>query len=378
MKPFIRNIVIVFLVLFATVPELINAQGYYNKYEYRRKRHEITFGAGASSCLTDLGGRDAVGSGFLWDLELAKTSFVANFSYIYNLASKVTLRANLAYSNVSGDDALAGDFYRNNRRLNFTTPIVEGAFICEIILRNVRTGNRYNLRSPAGKFIGAKNPLGIGVYIFGGIGGFFFDPSGYDRFLDNNGNIVGSGEKYKLRPLHTEGQGMEDGPEGYAQGETYSPIAICLPLGFGFKKAFNGNSGIKFEAGFRFTNTDYIDDVSSFYYDETALSDAYGPEAGVMSGTRTGATYSYYGYAAYGDQVGVLPPGAEWAPEIGGTHPYRIDDQFHTKPGDVRGNPENDDSYMFVTLSAYKKLDNASKSYRTINMHQKRKIKASF
>ena len=53
-------------------------------------------------------------------------------------------------------------------------------------------------------------------------------------------------------------------------------------------------------------------------------------------------------------------------------------DFTYTEPGDQRGNPENDDSYMFLTLSAYKKFNNAAKSYRTINMHQKRKIKASF
>ncbi|MBT03426.1 MAG: hypothetical protein CL836_05285, partial [Crocinitomicaceae bacterium] len=57
---------------------------------------------------------------------------------------------------------------------------------------------------------------------------------------------------------------------------------------------------------------------------------------------------------------------------------YYIDGFHYTKPGDQRGNPENDDSYMFLTLSAYKKFNNAAKSYRTINMHQKRKIKASF
>ena len=59
----------------------------------------------------------------------------------------------------------------------------------------------------------------------------------------------------------------------------------------------------------------------------------------------------------------------------GVTNPYWID-FTHTEPGMQRGNPDNDDSYMFVTLSAYKKLDNAAKSYRTINIHQKRKIKA--
>ena len=59
----------------------------------------------------------------------------------------------------------------------------------------------------------------------------------YDRFIDENGNIIGSGIKYKLRPLHTEGQGMEGGPDEFKEGETYSNIAICMPIGFGIKKA---------------------------------------------------------------------------------------------------------------------------------------------
>ena len=385
MKPFTKNIVLVFLVLFVTVPELINAQGYYNRYEYRRKRHEFTFGAGASNCLTDLGGRDAVGSGFLYDMEIAKSSYVASFSYIYNLASKVTLRANFAAGNISGDDALAENWHRNNRRLNFETKVAEASFICEIILRNVRTGNRYNLKSPAGKFIGAKNPLGIGVYIFGGIGGLFFDPYGYDRFIDSKGNVVGSGVKYKLRPLHTEGQGLEDGPNGYLPGETYSPIAICVPLGFGFKKAFNAQSGIKFEAGFRFTNTDYLDDVSTNYYNSEKLTAAYGEAAGIMSGEGTGHIFRWYGMGEPDGNGGyIYPPDAVHVPEIDltadqtGGNVYYIDNQTYTVEGNPRGNPENDDSYMFLTLSAYKKLNNAAKSYRTINMHQKRKIKASF
>ncbi len=380
MKPLIKNIVIVFLGIFIMFPELIDAQGYYNKYSYRRKRHEITFGAGASSCLTDLGGRDAIGSGFLYDMDIAKTSYVGSFSYIYNLASKVTARVNISYANVSGDDELAGDFYRNNRRLNFNTAVLESSLLVELILKHVRTGNRYNLKSPAGKFIGARNPLGIGIYIFGGVGGFYFDPSGYDRFIDDNGIVTGSGAKYRLRPLHTEGQGMEGGPEGYAAGQTYLPVAVCFPMGFGFKKSFNGNAGIKLEAGFRFTNTDYLDDVSTNYYDRNLLAETYGEAAGIMSGTGTGYTRIYVGYAAYefdanGDPI--YPEGAVPDDALGGTNPYKRFNPY-TDPGVQRGNPENDDSYMFVTLSAYKKLNNAAKSYRTINMHQKRKIKASF
>ena len=62
------------------------------------------------------------------------------------------------------------------------------------------------------------------------------------------------GVKYKLRPLQTEGNHTDN-------------IAICVPAGFGIKKAFNSQGGIKLEAGYRFTNTDYLDDVSDVYYD---------------------------------------------------------------------------------------------------------------
>jgi hypothetical protein len=167
---------------------------------------------------------------------------------------------------------------------------------------------------------------------------------------------------------------MEGGPEGYAPGETYLPIAVCVPMGFGFKKAFNGNAGIKLEAGFRFTNTDYLDDVSSNYYDSDKLNEVYGQSAATMSGTNTGGTYTYVGYASDPSDI---PDDGTPEPTFGGTNPFTAIRTL-TQPGFQRGNPKNDDSYMFVTLSAYKKLNNASKSYKTINMHQKRKIKASF
>ena len=367
-----KNKIIILIALFVYFPILIDAQGFYNRYSFRNKRHEINFGAGASSCLTDLGGRDAIGSGFLWDIDIAKTSYVANVSYIYNLASKIGLRLNLAYSNVSGDDVYAGDFYRNNRRLNFETKIIEGAAICEIALINPKTGSRYNLKGPARRYIKAKKPSGFGLYLFGGIGGFLFDPYGYDRFIDENGNIIGSGIKYKLRPLHTEGQGMEGGPEEFKEGETYSNVAICMPIGFGIKKAFNNFSGIKIEAGFRFTNTDYLDDVSTQYYDRDKLISKYGEIAGTMSGSETGYEYIYVGYALDGN----YPVGSTPNNQLGGTNPYSMTKKY-TEPGFQRGNPFNDDSYMFLTMSAYRKFTNTPKTY-TINVRQKRKVKASF
>ena len=382
MKLLKNNFVVALLVIFLGVPELLDAQGYYNRYEYRRKRHEITFGAGASSCLTDVGGSDLDQSEFdndgfkrtfksIYDIDLAKTSFTGNFSYIYNLASKVTLRANAAISQISGDDAQTQEYFRNNRRLNFNTLLAEVALMSEFIIINERTGNRYNLKTPAGKYLGVRNPIGLGLYVFGGIGGVYFNPVGKNLFIDANGDITGSPIPLSLRPLKTEGQGMP-GDTMFAPGTTYGPVAICIPMGIGLKKAFNGNGGIKLEFGFRFTNTDYLDDVSGNYYDWAANGGT--QDQIIMSGTRSGNSYSYIGYAVDGN----YPSGSIPRPDLDGTNPYEIPNLTHTEPGNQRGNPENDDSYMFLTLSAYKKFNNAAKSYRTINMHQKRKIKASF
>ncbi len=350
----------------------IISQGFYNRYGYRTKRHEINLGAGASSCLTDLGGRDAIGSGFLWDIDIAKTSYIGNISYVYNALSKFAIRLNLAYMNISGDDKYAGNFHRNNRRLNFETTIIETAAIFELTLISTKTGDRYNLKGPARKYLKARNPVGLGLYIYGGIGGFHFEPFGYDRFINKNGEVTGNGIKYKLRPLHTEGQGMENGPDGFSEGKTYSPFAICVPIGFGIKKAFNSYSGLKIEAGFRFTNTDYLDDVSTTYYDKSRLTQRYGESSGIMSGTSTGQSYNYVGYAIDGN----YPDGSTPISEVS-SNAYTIEKRY-TDPGYQRGNPLNDDSYMYVTMSAYRKFTNRSKSYRPIHRVKKRKVKASF
>ena len=55
-----------------------------------------------------------------------------------------------------------------------------------------------------------------------------------------------------------------------------------------------------------------------------------------------------------------------------------IVDFYNTSPGQIRGNPKNLDSYMFLTLSAYKKFKNTQKSFKVANSGFKRKIKASF
>src|SRR5450432_172528 len=86
-------------------------------------------------------------------------------------------------------------------------------------------------------------------YLTFGIGMLSFDPYAY---LD--------GQKYYLREMGTEGQNV-----GYQGRKPYNNIAAYIPLGIGYKYNINPKMNIGFEVVYRFTTTDYLDDVSKTY-----------------------------------------------------------------------------------------------------------------
>jgi hypothetical protein len=69
------------------------------------------------------------------------------------------------------------------------------------------------------------------------------------------------GQKYFLRPLGTEGQGSPN----YPDRKQYSTMAMCLPIGVGIKYSLTDKINLGFEILYRFTSTDYLDDVSKTY-----------------------------------------------------------------------------------------------------------------
>jgi hypothetical protein len=87
-------------------------------------------------------------------------------------------------------------------------------------------------------------------YLTFGIGMFSFDPYAY----------LG-GQKYYLRELGTEGQGSP----AYPDRKPYNNIAAYIPLGVGYKYNLNPKMNIGIEIVYRFTTTDYLDDVSKTY-----------------------------------------------------------------------------------------------------------------
>ena len=105
-------------------------------------------------------------------------------------------------------------------------------------------------------------------YVSLGIGAFSFDPYAYLN-----------GEKYYLRGIGTEGQGSPLYP-GVAP---YKNVAVCIPVGFGFKKALNQQFNIFAELSYRFTTTKYLDDVSGTYAPDAFPPDANGnPTVGFL------------------------------------------------------------------------------------------------
>lgn len=100
------------------------------------------------------------------------------------------------------------------------------------------------------RFMPGEPDFSFTPYITFGVSAFSYDPYAYLK-----------GEKFFLRPLGTEGQGDTaiSGPK------PYSTMALALPIGVGVKYALNERINIGFEIVHRFTNTDYLDDVSRTY-----------------------------------------------------------------------------------------------------------------
>lgn len=304
--------IIVYLIL--ALPA--GAQYFRNTSYWKTHRKEITIGMGISNFLGELGGRDQIGSPFIWDLELSQTKPTFSFGFRYYTFEKQAIRANLTYGFLSGNDNLTAEPFRNNRNLNFKSDVVEFALLYELHFYKEQLGHVYDLRGVQG-----QRSSRIGLYIFAGIGGFYFKPQ-----ASINGTFV------DLQPLSTEGQGLPGGPD------EYSLYQFCIPMGVGLRKAFSKQLSAGLELQYTKTFTDYIDDVSGVYYDNDALA------------------------AARGDLAAFLAD-----PSLG-----KIDGQ--TAEGAQRGDSNDLDAYLFLKLQVHYKLfkyRSSSKKYRTRIRRQK-------
>jgi len=105
----------------------------------------------------------------------------------------------------------------------------------------------------------------VSPFLFAGIAVFHYDPYAYDTL----------GQKTYLNPLSTEGEGLPQ----YPGQKPYSLTQFAIPFGGGIKFRVSENVVLAYEVGFRKTFTDYLDDVSTIYVDQTILANAKGGKA---------------------------------------------------------------------------------------------------
>lgn len=299
----------------------VGAQYFRQSSYWKTHRKEISLGFGLSNFLGELGGRNQIGSPFVWDLELSQTRPAAHVDYRYYVARKMALRTRLTYGILAGNDNLTTEPFRQNRNLSFKSDIYEASIVFEFHLFREELGHVYDLRGVQG-----TKSSRAGFYFFGGIGGFYFDPKAQFQ----NAWV-------RLKPLGTEGQGLDGG------AKDYNNFQFCIPMGVGIRKAFGKTLCGGLELQYTKTFTDYIDDVSTNYYDNEKLREARGDLAAFLADPSLGVGPLY---------------------ETGNP----------TDKNQQRGDEKDLDAYLFLKAQVhYKlvKLKGGGKKYRTRIRRQK-------
>ncbi len=166
---------------------------------------------------------------------LARPKFSAGVFYRKQFNNYVGLKVAGSYSFLGYSDSYSKNPVQRLRNLSFNTDVWE-----------LSVSGDFNFF----KFYPGFEEYKYTPYVSLGIGVINYDPYAYL-----------AGEKYFLRSLGTEGQGSA----AYPNLKQYGAIAVVMPLGFGIKYNINHKFNVFGEITYRFTTTDYLDDVSGLY-----------------------------------------------------------------------------------------------------------------
>ncbi|HWZ22903.1 MAG TPA: DUF6089 family protein [Cytophagaceae bacterium] len=235
------------------------------------------------------------------------------------MGTRVTLRGAVSYGRIAGDDFVnasysykggpRADIRRKSRNLDFTNNILEVKG--DVIIDFIEHRGKYQ-----------KRPDFV-PYMFVGLAYFHHNPQ-----------TTYNGQTVNLRDYHTEGEGLLPGAH-----KQYSLNQIALPIGLGLRYKLAPQWDLAFEIGWRFTTTDYLDDVSGKYPDPQALYNA--------TGSVESVTLAY--------KSALIDPNNHNFDGIGSNDITFVDKSgvtHHLKtygdavPGGPRGNPKRKDAYI--------------------------------
>jgi hypothetical protein len=211
------------------------------------------------------------GTGILWyqgdlsekdDKIFSRTSSYKPFiriGLVKRLFSNAEVSFNFMHGTIAADDAKAKEKDNLLRNQSFKSAINELAMHLEFSLLNLN-----------------RRPL-VNPFVYGGIGIFKFNPK-----------AELNGKWYELQPLGTEGQNITE----VTFNKPYALNAVSIPVGIGISFQPSPNWRIRIDYGHHKTNTDYLDDVSTYYVDSALLaSGPYGQLAVALANRRLEPTY---------------------------------------------------------------------------------------
>lgn len=210
---------------------------------------------------------------------LDKDDFRWNFSIYgqYNISKWFSVRAAFLHARVTGSDLDESELGRQRRVANFRSNIWEGSLTLHfhLLQYGISKGEKF---SPS---------------IFVGVGMFGFNPQSriftglnvegeptYLTYVDGVFEASSETEASRgdyvwipLKPIGTEGQTTSTtdvDPDGLFERtppKTYRKWNISIPMGVAFDFIINKSWIVGIEGSFRMTFSDYLDDISGYYWD---------------------------------------------------------------------------------------------------------------
>lgn len=179
--------------------------------------------------------------------------------FVHRFGPRYSVKGQFMYGILKGSDASSADptdenaQYRFKRNLSFRNQIKELSAVAVVdLFENEATYISRVKWTP---------------YLYAGVALFTNNPEAQAPATDLNGApLADAGKWVKLRPLGTEGQNSTLSPTDANYGiKPYKAIQVAIPFGAGVRFRINEVMDLWGDIGFRYTFTDYIDDVSQNY-----------------------------------------------------------------------------------------------------------------
>lgn len=293
-----------------------------NKYSFKRNVYNAI---GISlNALNYYGDLSPTPKRFSTDLSLTRPAIGVSFTHRFG--PRYQLLGAFTYGGIRGSDKESADqndpdngVFRYNRNLSFRNRIKELSVVAQIDLFENQATYISRVRGTP--------------YIFAGIAVFHHNPQAQAPEFDAAGNPTGKkGEWVDLQPLGTEGQHANLLKSDANYGiKPYKRIQFAIPIGLGVRFRVNELIDIAGEFGFRYTFTDYLDDVSENYVD-----------LGVFEGDALASAMSYRSNE-------VATPNDTYVGRDGATYNV-LAGYGKEQKGNVRGNNSNKDIYTVFTI----------------------------